>query len=175
MSIWNKLDILKASEEAFIAHKKEGKIYVADFTDDQKKYTGKYISAVFDDDEEPYDVKLKISPRVEVRISYRVDEDKIRGVQISKWKSGKIEKINLSTLSFEGILGLLQIFLTMDLKSIANGSLILDSGIIKDEGELKKHINTLLVDEVGRKIIAEVAQSRGLLEGDVGGLDNKRN
>lgn len=171
MSIWDKLNILKPSEEEILANKKAGRIYVADFSNNE----GKYISVVFDDKADPYDVSLKISPRIEIRITYIANDEKITGVQISKLSGGKIEKINLSTLSFEGILGILHIFSELDLKSITNKSIILDSNIIQNENELRKHLNTILADEKGLKMIAELATSRGLItEGDIGNLKKKR-
>ena len=106
MSIWNKLNILKSSEEEILANKKAGRVYVADFANGE----GKYMSVIFDGKTTPYDVSLQISPRIEVRITYIANDEKITGVQISKLSGGKIEKINLSTLSFEGILGVLHIF-----------------------------------------------------------------
>ncbi len=133
------------------------------------------MSVVFDDKTAPYDISLKISPRIEIRITYIANDEKITGVQISKLSSGKIEKINLSTLSFEGILGILHIFSELDLKSITNKSIILDSNIIQNEDELRKHLNTILADEKGLKMIAELATSKGLIaEGDIGNLKKKR-
>lgn len=171
MNIWDKLNILKPSEEEILANKKAGRVYVADFANGE----GKYMSVIFDDKTTPYDVSLQISPRIEVRITYIANEEKITGVQISKLSGGKIEKINLSTLSFEGILGVLHIFSELDLKSITNKSIILDSNIIQDEVELRTHLNTILADEKGLKMIAELATSRGLIaEGDIGNIKKKK-
>ena len=171
MNIWDKLNILKPTEDEILANKKAGRIYVADFSNGE----GKYMSVIFDDKTEPYDVSMQISPRIEVRITYIIKDEKITGVQISKLSGGKIEKINLSTLGFEGILGILHVFSEVDLKSISNKSIILDSNIIQNEDELRAHLNTILADEKGLKIIAELATSRGLIaEGDIGNIENKR-
>lgn len=171
MNIWHKLKILKPSEREIIENKKIGRVYVADFSN----IDGKYISVVFDSKTDPYDVSLQISPRIEVRITYITKDEKITGVQISKLSGGKIEKINLSTLSFEGILGILHIFSELDLRSITNRSIILDSNIIQNEDKLRTHLNTILADEKGLKMIAELATSRGLIsEGDIGNIKKKR-
>lgn len=163
-------NIIQTSEKEILANKREGRIYVADFQNGE----GKYVSAIIDEDEY-CDVQIRISPRIEVRITYIAEEDKIVGVQISKLSVGKIEKINLSTLGFKGILGLLQIFSGLDLKSIANRSILLDVDIINDEEALKAHLSTILSDKKGISIVAELATSKGIIsEGDIGNISKKR-
>ncbi|MBI3981010.1 DUF4263 domain-containing protein [Candidatus Microgenomates bacterium] len=165
-------DFFQADESTIIANKKIGKIYVADFP----KGEGKYVSTVFNEEDLYYDVGLVISPKIEVRLTYIAHDEAITGVQISKLSNGKlVEKINLSTLGFKGVLNLLQIFSSLDLTSVSNRSLILDAGVIKDETKLKKHLTTILSDEKGFKIIAELAESRGLINmGDIGNISKKR-
>ncbi|MBU1085617.1 MAG: Shedu immune nuclease family protein [Candidatus Beckwithbacteria bacterium] len=164
-------DFFNPSEADILTNKKAGIIYMADFP----KGEGKYISAVIEDNTEPYDLSLQISPKIEVRITYINDDEKITGVQISKLAGGRFEKINLSTLGFKGVLGLLQIFSNLDLKSIANRSILLDSQIIHDEESLRAHLNTLLSDEKGLKMLAELATSKGIIsEGDIGNISKKR-
>ena len=155
MGLLEKLNPFQASEEEIISNKQAGKIYVADFGNQE----GKYISAVFDDPSESYDVGIKILPKIEVRITYIIHDNKISGVQISKLFGKKLERINLSTLGFEGVLGLLKIFSNLELLSIANKSIILDSSVIDDEVELRRHLMTILADERGSKILAEIASS----------------
>lgn len=170
MNIWKKINPFQPSEEEILINKKIGKVYVADFANRE----GKYISTVFDDRTEPYDISLKISPKIEVRITYIFSGKKISGIQISKLSKGKIEKINLTTLGFEGVLGILQIFSELDLKSIANKSLILDSSIIDDKEELKKQLSTILADKNGLQILSELARKKGLIKGDIGNIIEKR-
>lgn len=168
MSIFN---IFQPSEVEILANKKAGRIYVADF----QKGEGKYISTVIEEGTESYDLSIKISPKIEVRITYINEDDKIVGVQISKLSGNNIEKIHLSTLGFEGVLGLLQIFSSLDLKSIANRSILLDSHIVNDENALRAHLNTILSDEKGLKMLAELATSKGIIsEGDIGNISKKR-
>lgn len=155
MNISNEWKIVQTDESDIINNKKNGLIYVADF----KNKEGKYISAVIDDKNEPYDIKLEISPRIELRITYITSHDQIEGIKITKVYGRKTETINLSTLGFEGVLSLLYVFSSLDLKSLANGSLILDSSVVSDKDELRKHLNTILADEEGSKILAEVAAS----------------
>jgi len=171
MTSWENLDILPADEERILENKKCGRIYVADF----KSGEGKYISTVIEDATEPYDVKLQISPKIEVRLTYIQNGEHIDGVQITKLSGKKLEKVHLSTLGFEGVLGILRLFSELDLKSISNRSIILDTNIIENESELRTHLNTILADEKGLKMIAELASSRGLItEGDIGNISKKR-
>lgn len=61
------------------------------------------------------------------------------------------------------------------MKAIANRSIILDSRIIHDEEKLRSHLNTILSDENGAKIISELAESRGLIaQGDIGNISKKK-
>lgn len=171
MSIWDNLNPFKSSETEILSNKKAGRVYVADFANNE----GKYISMVFGEKDEPFDLSLQISPRVEVRITYLTGDEKIQGVQLSKLSGGTIEKINLSTLGFEGILSVLKVFSEIDLRAIGNKSIVLDSSIIQDEGQLRTHLETILADEKGLKIISELATSKGLItEGDIGNLSKKR-
>jgi len=164
-------DFFQPSEAEILANKRAGRIYVADF----QKGEGKYISVVMKEETESYDLSIKISPKIEVRITYINDDDKIVGVQISKLSGSSIEKIHLSTLGFKGVLGLLQIFSGLDLKSIANRSILLDSHIVHDEDALRAHLNTILSDEKGLKMLAELAISKGIIsEGDIGNFSKKR-
>lgn len=153
MNIFDKILKMGTSEEEIISNKKEGKVYVADFASKE----GKYISCVFNDESEQYDASIQISPKVEVRITYITNEQKITGVQITKISGKNTEKINLSTLGFEGILNLLHIFSNLDLSSIAHKSIILDASLIDDEPAFRKQINTILADEKGKKILEEMA------------------
>lgn len=168
MSIWSEL--FQPNEEDILANKKAGKIYVANFANGE----GKYISTIFDDKTEPFDLSLKISPRIEVRITYLVKDEKIQGIQICKLIGKKIEKINLSTFGLDGILALLQIFTQLDLSSIANKSLILDADIVRDEEALKKHLNTILSDENGFKVLSELACAKGIVPTDIGNLAKRK-
>lgn len=164
-------DVLKPSEAEILANKKAGKIYVADF----KSGEGKYISTVLEEGVDPYDISLKISPKIEVRIAYIAKGERIQGVQISKLSNGEVEKIHLSTLGFEGILAVLQIFSGLDLKSIANKSIILDSEIVKEPKKVKTYLDTIASDKMGMKLLGEVAESKGMLaEGDIGNLSKKK-
>lgn len=161
MTIWDGWKIVQSSEPDIIRNKKEGLIYVADFQNKE----GKYISAVFDEKTEPYDIQLKISPRIELRITYIASHDQIEGIKITKVYGKKNETIHLSTLGFEGVLSLLHVFSGLDLKSLANGSLILDSSVVSDKDALRRHLNTILADEEGSKILAEVAASTTVSSG----------
>jgi len=169
MNIWTKLNVFASSEEEILSNRKAGKIYVANFPSGE----GKYISTVINE-EDPYDISLQISPKIEVRITYITHKDEIKGVQISKLSNGKIEKMHLSTLGFRGILGLLQIFSSLDLKSIATHSIILDSGVVDDEEKLRMHLNTILSDPKGAKMLGELAKSKGLISGDIDNVAKKR-
>lgn len=169
--IWAELEEVQSSEEDIIANKKAGRVYVADFARGQ----GRYVSMVFDENEEPYDIGVKISPRVEVRLTYITTDGRISGMQISKLTNGELKKLNLSTMGFRGVLGLLHIFSGLDFKSVANRSIVLDAGVVGNELELRAHLNTILADEHGAKVVAELASAKGLVSGkDIGNITKKR-
>lgn len=162
---------LSGETPRIIQNRKEGKVFVSDFPNGE----GKYISVVFDEGQDPYDVSLQVSKRVELRLTYILHDQTITGVQITKVNGSKIDgKLNFSTMGFSSILALLQIFTELDLKSIANNSLILDASIVGDEDALKKHLKTILADEKGQRILAELADNNTLQEGDIKNLAQKR-
>lgn len=150
---------------AIISRRVAGLIYSSDFRSGE----GKYISAVIDS-EEPVDAVLQISSRIELRITYILKDEKVSGVQISKVNGSKtVDKINLSTLDLEGLAKLLQVFTSIDVSSVATGSIILDSSIIGDKEKLEKFLSTIATDPEGRKKFEEVASNFGLLK--VGEID----
>lgn len=143
-----------------LKNRKSGLIYCADF----KNGEGKYVSTVIDSDD-PVDLSVKISSRIELRFCYLVKDRVVKGLQITKLKNGSNpEKIHLSTLEWSGVLQLLEIFKDVDFKSIAKGSLVLDAKIINNPEDLKKFITTVATDPVGKVKLAEVAKNFNLLE-----------
>lgn len=172
MGVRDKLHVVNTSKSEILANRKAGKVYVGNFHNKE----GKYISAVLDDAEEPYDISLKISSKIEVRITYITKkDDPISGVQITKLYQGKIEKINLSTLDFEGILSLLHIFSEVDLKSIASGSVILDKSIVGNPQELGRFLATIGADPAGRKKLKELVKNLGIIdEGDIDKVSSRK-
>ncbi len=159
---------VQVTDEEILANKRNRVIYVADFPHNE----GKYISVA---DEIDYDISLKISPRVEVRITYITEKDEIKGVKISKLSNGKMEKINLSTMGFKRVLQFLQVFSQMDLKSLTNGSLILDKSVIKDDRQLIKLLNLIAKDPRGKVKLAEIAKNYSLLnKGDLDELVERK-
>jgi len=163
-------------DEASIIQKREaGKIFVSDF----KEKGGKYISTVLSGDDLE-DVKIKISPKIEVRLTYLQKGNAIKGIKLAKYKSvkGAFEKdgeIKLSTLDFNGILKLLKIFSELDLESVANKSVILDQTIIQDPSALNKFLLTIAADPAGRRKLDEFFKSHSFLrEGDIEELRKKR-
>jgi len=157
--------MLKPKEEDIIANKKAGRIYVADFNND----SGKYISLAEYGSEEAPDVDVKISPKINLRVTYLTNDEKISGVEISKLFRGKLEKIHFSTLDFEKILQLLKLFSELDLKSIANKSIILDESIIGDSDEVSSFLTLIAADPEGKEKFSEVANNFGLI--GVGDID----
>jgi len=171
MGIRDKLHTVKPSESEILANKKAGKVYVADFSNKE----GKYISTVLHDGEEPYDISLRISSKVEVRITYITKDDTISGVQIAKLSQGRIEKMHLSTLNFEGVLSILHIFSKVDLKSIASGSVILDRSIVGNPQELERFLTTIGADPAGRKKLKELVKNLGIIdEGDIDKISSRK-
>ena len=141
--------------DSLILNREEGKIYSADFQTGQ----GKYISKVFASDEEPYDVSIKISPRVEVRVTYIYKDKDINGVTVTKVGGKKRESISLSNYDSKMLLGTLQLFSGVDLGAVARESVLLDAKIVKDPIELEKFLRTVAADADGAGIMAKVAEN----------------
>ena len=150
------------SEESILSNKRSWVIYVADFP----KWYGKYISLVEDviDDYDWEDLRLKISPRVEVRITYEVKKEKIKWVKISKLSQWKVYDVNMTTCGFEAVLKILHIFSELDLKSVSNRSLMLDASIVDSPEELTAFLWTVATDPAGKDKMREVAKNFNLFD-----------
>uniref|UniRef100_A0A7V3N694 DUF4263 domain-containing protein n=1 Tax=candidate division CPR3 bacterium TaxID=2268181 RepID=A0A7V3N694_UNCC3 len=167
MSIdWSKLNPFRASEADIINNKKAGMVYVADFSSG----TGKYIS-ITEYGTPNVDADIRISPKISLRLTYIQTSEKegISGVEIAKVSGNKIEKIHLSTLDFERILQLLHIFSELDLKAIANRTILLEESIIGNAEETRRFLELVAADPLGRKKIAEIAKNLGFI--DIGDID----
>lgn len=163
---WNKLNPFQATEADIINNKKAGMVYVADFGSG----SGKYIS-IAEYGTPGVDSDIRISPRICLRLTYLQNEEggKISGVEIAKVNGDKIEKIHFSTLDFERILQLLHVFSELDLKSVANRSILLEESIIGDAQEVQRFLDLIATDPAGRSKITEIAKNLGLI--DVGDID----
>lgn len=162
----SKLFPFRTTEADIINNRKSGMIYVADFPSG----TGKYIS-IAEYGTPNVDADIKISPRISLRLTYMqgIDKEGISGVEVAKVNGDKIEKIHFSTLDFERILQLLHVFSNMDLKSVANRSILLEESIIGDAQEMKTFLELIAADPQGRGKITEVAKNFGLI--DIGDVD----
>ncbi len=89
-------NIFQSSEADIINNKKAGRIYVADFGNGEGRYID--ISEYSSEIDEIPDIDVKISPRINLRITYLTSKDEINGVQISKVNGDKVESIHFSTL-----------------------------------------------------------------------------
>lgn len=165
------MEVFSTTEKDILENKKVGRIYVADFP----KETGKYISVSEYEDYTGQDLDLKISSKINLRITYITNEDKITGVEISKLYKGKLDRINLTTLSFNRIMQLLYIFSTLDIKSVANKSLILDKSIVGDSDQLMNFLELVVKDPIGREKISEVVKNYDLIKkGDIDDLVDRK-
>lgn len=153
-----------STEEEILNRKRDGVIYIADFP----AGTGKYVSIA--ESGISADLDVKVSHRIHLRVTYLTDSEKINGVEIAKVDGSKIEKIHFSTLDFERILQLLSLFSQIDLKAIANKSVVLDKSIITDSTEVTKFLTLIASDPQGKDKLAEVAKNYGLIK--VGDIDN---
>lgn len=163
---WSKLNPFQTTEADIINNKKAGMVYVADFGN----ASGKYIS-ITEYATPGVDAEIRISPRICLRITYLQNDEggKISGVEIAKVNGDKIEKIHFSTLDFERILQLLHVFSELDLKSVANRSILLEESIIGDAREVQRFLGLIAADPAGRSKITEIAKNLGLI--DVGDID----
>ncbi|MDO8592739.1 MAG: DUF4263 domain-containing protein [bacterium] len=161
----------KPSEADIITNKKTGVVYVADFP----QGSGKYISVVEDSEGEIPDLDIKISSRIQLRITYLTNNEKISGVEISKVTGDKVEKINFSTLDFERILQLLNLFSELDLKAITNKTLVLNESIIGNPYEMNRFLQLVASDPEGKQKMSEVAKNYGLIKiGDIDDIVQKK-
>ncbi len=164
-------DIFKSDPSSILQGRKAGMIYTADFGSGEGKYVSSTLNSA-----DPVDVKIQISPRVEVRIAFIFDGEKISGLKLTKINNqGKIESMHLSTIDMQGVLGLLEMFTAMDLKALAKRNLILDEKIISDPAALETFLKTVAADPNGSAKLAEVAKNFGLLKpGDIDILTARR-
>lgn len=148
---WHKIN----SFDSLILYREEGKIYSADFQNGQ----GKYISKVFNSDEEKYDISIKVSPKVEVRVTYIFKDKDINGVTITKVGGRNRESITLSKYDSTMLLQTLQLFSGVDLESVAHEGIVLDAQIVKDPVALEKFLRTIATDVNGVDIMKKVAEN----------------
>lgn len=170
---WSKLNPFNTSESSILNNKKAGRVYVADFPNG----TGKYIS-IAEYGTPNIDAEIKISPKICLRLTYIQGSEKegISGVEFAKVSGDKVEKIHFSTLDFERILQLLHVFSELDLKSIANRSILLEKSIIGDAQETKRFLELIAADPQGRDKITEVAKNLGFIDiGDVDQVVQRKN
>lgn len=168
---WSSMQKANADPVAILQNRKDGLVYTADFSEG----TGRYISSSFSSSDD-IDVSIKISPKIEIRLTYILNDEEIKGVQILKLNNKKeVEKIHLSTLDWQGVLGMLYIFSEVDLKSLGRKNILLNENIVDDLDALEKFLKTISLDARGRDKMAEVARSLPLLNpGDIDGFVEKK-
>lgn len=164
MKIFEKFNLIKPDSASILARRDAGEIYSADFGNG----SGKYISCVIDSTD-PYDVSIKISPKIEVRLTYIIDNKEVSGIQISKLDNqGHKIDMHLSTLDWQGVLTLLHIFSEMDLSAVAHKSLIIEGDLTQDPEQLKKFLNTVAADKDGREKMKEILKNfNAIRKGDI--------
>lgn len=142
--------------QSLILKRNQGRIYSADFLNGQ----GKYISKVFASDDAPYDISIKVSPKIEVRVTWIYKDKSINGLSITKvgGKKGG-ETVTLSTYDAKMLLSTLQLFSEVDLESVAHENVVLDAQIVKDPGALEKFLRTVAADSRGIDIMTKVAEN----------------
>lgn len=144
---------MHSDNDELILMKDDDKIYASDFEQ------GRYISKTFTSDELPPEGVFKISPKIDVRLTYIKDKDDIRGIQITKIAFGKEkEQIALSAFDFRQLLATLKLFSGIDLKSVANRTILFDESIFSgnDSEKLKKFLTTMAIDPKGKEILASI-------------------
>lgn len=168
---WSRLPVFNKSPEDILRNRQAGVVYSADFQSGE----GRYISSVVDSDD-PIDAVVKVSPRIEIRLTYIIKDSKVNGLQIAKLNiNGKLDRVSLSTFDWDQVQALLHVFGSVDLKSVATHSLILDSTIVTDPERLSDFLNTVASDPKGRQKLEELFQNFGFIKaGDVDGLAKRR-
>jgi hypothetical protein len=142
--------------DALTLSRQEGKIYSADFFNGR----GKYISKAFASDDEPYDISFKVSPKVEVRLTYIYKDKDINGIRIAKVGGrNKSESVTLSSYDSKMLLETLRLFSGIDLESVAKENVLLDAQIVQDPEGLEKFLRTIAADSKGVDIMTKVAEN----------------
>lgn len=154
----------KPNPALILQNRESGMIYSFDFGNGK----GKFISTVLDGSD-PYDISVKVSPRIEIRFTYIFDKKEVVGIQFSKTEiNGSLSVIHLSTLDWTGILQILHLFSNLDFSLIANNSLIVDGGLTHDPIALKKFLTTVATDTDGLEKMKEVLKNFGAIKkGDI--------
>lgn len=142
--------------DALTLSRQEGKIYSADFATGQ----GKYISKVFASDDEPYDASFKVSPKVEVRLTYIYKDKDFNGIRICKVGGrNKSESVTLSSYDSKMLLGTLRLLSGIDLEAVAKENVLLDAQIVQDPVALERFLRTIATDTKGVEIMTKVAEN----------------
>lgn len=157
-------ELIKPDPASILGRRAAGEIYCADFGNGK----GRYISVSLDG-EPQYDVSIKISPKIELRLTYIFEKKEVKGIQLSKLNSkGEIDTIHLSTLDWQGVLTLLHIFSEMDLSSVAHRSIVIEGGLEQDPVALKKFLGTVAADPDGREKMKEILKNfNAIKKGDI--------
>jgi hypothetical protein len=177
MSIGDPKLIEAINKGGIVANRESNKIYTAEFGNSKGRYVSVYISERNGENE---DIKISVSPKIELRFTFIFDKDNINGVELTRYKKdGPLYKadgvIKLGTITFEQILGMLHMLSQLDLKAVSTGSLILDESIVSDPKELAKQLKTLIADEEGRKVLATIVSSdEKIQDKDLRNIANKK-
>ena len=153
-----------------------GEIRVSDF----KGKNGKYVTIITDRTEENTDHVIKISPKIELRLTYIIKKDEITAIKIKKYISTKSDnklnqELSLSSVDCEKLIQILKTCSGLDFKSIANGELILEKNIIDTPSEVMSLLKTIESNPGGKEQITEFINSYSqLTPGDISFLAKKK-
>ena len=135
------------SIDPYIDLKNEDTIYVSNFPH------GKYISKTFKSKDRVDQDVFKVSPRIQVRLTYIKDNDELCGIKINK-TGNRPQELSLSKYDFKMLLATLDYFSELDFKSIANGTLVLNTNITKEnQDKIRQFLTTLVSDPKTNEIL----------------------
>lgn len=152
-------------DENYIVNKQPNVIYINDFSDN----AGKYISMV----SENSSVDVRISPKVQFRLTFIREGNKLKGLEIIKLrkKNGWIEtseKINLSTFEFSDLISFVELLKTVDPSSFSSGKLKIYDGAFSDiDDNTLNELSILMKTPKGAELAKALVQSNEITPGDI--------
>lgn len=151
--------------EEYIANKEPGVIYLSDFPDNK----GKYVSMI----SQNQSVDVQISPKVQFRVSFIRDNNKLKGLEIIKLKKkggwfGPSERVNLSTFEFSDLISFVELLRTVDPLSFSSRKLkLFDKDFSTLDEKSKEHLATILKTPDGTDLIKALVEANEVAAGDI--------
>lgn len=154
------IDIPIFTTEGYLLSEKENKIQVSPFSKGTSK-DNKYISSVFRGSP---DLNLRVSPLIELKLSYITDKNDTTYFSLEKFKMEKgiptsVEKVTFSSFDLAKLGVLLEFIQKLDLPGLTRGKIQLSDNLVEISAEDEKKLFTLLSSAEGFSTIKELLSS----------------